>query len=509
MLDHDLITYILGTTVVVSPTILIFVLGVPTLLGYPLSERLAGKAVQISIVVGLLASLTILGMMIAVGTRHVPIYLGSWVHISEPTKEPAKTEGEKTEPGKTEGATHAAEYHFSVKFVFDRLSVPFVILSFVLCGTIGAFANKYMHRERGFNRFFVLYSFFVLGMVVTSLAGTIETLFTGWELVGLSSAMLVAFYHERPAPVRNGLRVWAVYRVSDAALLVASVMLHHLYGGGDFDKLLGSAAASAGQAGEVIGAAQKVLMWPDGNCLLTPQQSLVIGLLFLLAAAGKSALVPFSGWLPRAMEGPTPSSAVFYGALSVHLGAFLLLRVSPILEQSLTLRIIVMALGIATALFAAVAGRVQTDIKSALSFASLTQVGIIVVEIGTGLRWLQYVALIHILGHACLRTLQFIRAPTLLYDYKLMENAIGAGLPQQASVWDRLIPTGLRVWLYQAALERGFLDTYLTDFLVAPFLWFFRWCDSMERSWISLLSGEAAPDPEPVESTPSTVDELL
>jgi NAD(P)H-quinone oxidoreductase subunit 5 len=235
----------------------------------------------------------------------------------------------------------------------------------------------------------------------------------------------------------------------------------------------------------------------------------VIGLLFLLAAAGKSALVPFSGWLPRAMEGPTPSSAVFYGALSVHLGAFLLLRVSPILEQSLTLRIIVMALGIATALFAAVAGRVQTDIKSALSFASLTQVGIIVVEIGTGLRWLQYVALIHILGHACLRTLQFIRAPTLLYDYKLMENAIGAGLPQQASVWDRLIPTGLRVWLYQAALERGFLDTYLTDFLVAPFLWFFRWCDSMERSWISLLSGEAAPDPEPVESTPSTVDELL
>src|SRR4029079_10358770 len=118
-------------------------------------------------------------------------------------------------------------YHFSVKIVFDRLSVPFAILSYVLSGTIGAFATKYMHRERGFNRFFMLYALFVLGMVVTSLAGTIETLFTGWELVGLSSALLVAFFQERPGPVRNGLRVWTVYRISDAALLVAAVIMHH------------------------------------------------------------------------------------------------------------------------------------------------------------------------------------------------------------------------------------------------------------------------------------------
>src|SRR6185369_12711495 len=106
---------------------------------------------------------------------------------------------------------------------------------------IGGFANRYMHRERGFNRFFVFYALFLTGMVVTSLAGTIETLFAGWEMVGLSSALLVAFFHDRPAPVRNGLRVWAVYRISDAALLIASVVLHHLYGGGDFDMLLGGA----------------------------------------------------------------------------------------------------------------------------------------------------------------------------------------------------------------------------------------------------------------------------
>ena len=107
---------------------------------------------------------------------------------------------------------------------------------------------------------------------------------------------------------------------------------------------------------------------------------MAVGLLLFLAAAGKSALVPFSGWLPRAMEGPTPSSAVFYGALSVHLGAFLLLRFSPLLDASLTLRLVVIGAGLVTALFAATAERVQTDIKSELCFASLTQVGLIVAE---------------------------------------------------------------------------------------------------------------------------------
>ena len=151
-----------------------------------------------------------------------------------------------------------------------------------------------------------------------------ETLFAGWEMVGLSSTLLVAFYHERKGPVRNGLRVWSVYRISDAALLLAAVALHHMTGEGDFDAFLGNGAGSP---------------WPMGQSLLSEQQALLVGLLLLVAAAGKSALVPFSGWLPRAMEGPTPSSAVFYGALSVHLGAFLLLRVGSLLELSLTLQI--------------------------------------------------------------------------------------------------------------------------------------------------------------------------
>jgi NAD(P)H-quinone oxidoreductase subunit 5 len=379
-------------------------------------------------------------------------------------------------------------FHFSVKFLFDTLSLPFVILAFLLTGTIGGFANRYMHREPGFNRFFFLYALFIAGMTLTSLAGTIETLFAGWEMVGLSSALLVAFFQERPMPVRNGLRVWIVYRVSDAALLIAAVVLHHLQGEGDFDALLGSGS------------------WPHGHAGISSTNALIVGLLLLLAAAGKSALVPFSGWLPRAMEGPTPSSAVFYGAISVHLGAFLLLRVSPILDISIWLAAAVTTLGVLTAMFGTLAGRAQTDIKSALSFASVTQVGIIVAEIGLGLR---YIALAHIIGHASLRTLQFLRAPMLLQDYRTLENAIGARLPRITGWWGRWLPEATQIWLYRFALERGYLDAYLDDYVARSFLAVFEACAAVERKWTEFLSGDNTPIDHSIPVSPEPLDELL
>lgn len=442
----DRLLQYLGIYVIAAPAVLVAVLGCAALLNRPFSERATGRAVQWTIVSGLLAALTILGVMLTLDARSVALNFGTWVHVPQ--------------------------YHFSVKFVFDRLSVPLVILTFLLCGTIGAFATRYMHREQGFNRFFVLYALFVLGMQATATAGTIETLFAGWELVGLSSALLVAFFHDRPAPVRNGLRVWAVYRISDAALLIAAVLLHHLTGEGEFDKFL-------------VGGS-----WPEAHTVLSQEHALWAGLLLLVAAAGKSALVPFCGWLPRAMEGPTPSSAVFYGALSVHLGAYLLLRVSPLLDASLALTIVVTSLGLATALYATLVARVQTDIKSALSFASLTQVGIIVAEIGLGFR---YLALIHILGHGCLRTLQFVRAPTLLQDYRALENAIGDRLPPGQAPVHRWLSDGLRQRVYVWALERGYLDAFLQRYFVNPFLAVLRLCDRLERGWLRLLAGPSSP----------------
>lgn len=461
-MNLDVWYYVLGITVVACPTGLLALLGLSSLVGHPLSERTVARATEGAVVAGLAAAVMILGLMLLNGDRRVPVEIGNWVMLDQP---------------------HAhSDFHFHISFVFDRLSIPFAILSFVLVGTIGAFANVYLHRELGYRRFFVFYSVFLLGMIVSSLAGTIETLFLGWELVGLSSALLVAYFHERQAPVRNGLRVWMVYRVADAAFLVAAIALHHLTGKGDFESLMGTGA------------------WPEGKAALSSSEALFVGLLLLVAAAGKSALVPFSGWLPRAMEGPTPSSAVFYGSLSVHLGAFLLLRVSPILELSTVLCVAVTALGLVTALFAAITSRVQTDVKSALAYASLTQVGIIVAEIGLGFR---YLALVHIIGHACLRTLQLLRAPTLLRDYHSLENAIGDHLPKRAELATSSVPVRVRLWLYRFALERGYLDGLLEEFIVAPFVRLFRWFDSLERRWTDFLSGKQKHSGE---SSPTAID---
>lgn len=466
--NYETLLQVLGVIVVSSPALLFAALGLSSLFGYPFSERVTGRCVQLAVMIGLLAAVAILVVMLATNNHHVAIELGDWVKI--PAGEVHTTDEMAAMAPHGHGADHG-HYDFELKFLFDRLSVPFVIMSFVLCGTIGAFATRYMHRRRGFNRFFVLYSLFVLGIVVAPLAGTIETLFAGWELVGLSSALLVAFFQERPAPVRNGLRVWTVYRISDAALLMASIVIHHLLQSGDFDAFLGS-----GDDGS----------WPQGKAVFTAGNTLLVGCLVLIAAMGKSAMVPFSGWLPRAMEGPTPSSAVFYGALSVHLGAFLLLRFSPVFDNSITLKVILVLAGLTTALFATVTGRVQTDIKCALSFASMAQVGLIVAEIGLGLR---YLALIHILGHGCLRTLQFLRAPTLLHDYRLMENAIGDHLPQGIT---SPVPNSQNknwIWVYRLSLQRGYLDSFLDDYLVNPFLRIFVFCDRMEKCWTDFLVG--------------------
>lgn len=442
----DLFYHLCGIVVLASPMLLVGALGIPPLLGLRLREKTIDQFTYATVLCGLIAAVLVLAGMLITGSREVNIELGKWIDLEE------------------------INFHFHLKFVFDRLSVPFVILTYLLCGTVGAFTSRYLHREAGYSRFYIAYSIFMFGMVVATLAGTIEALFFGWEAVGLSSALLIAFFQERKSPVKNGLRAWSIYRVADAAFLIAAIWLHHMHGEGDFSVLMGNGS------------------WPEGQASLQVSQAIPVGLLLIIAAAGKSALIPFSGWLPRAMEGPTSSSAIFYGALSVHLGAYLLLRISPILELSLWLSGTVVVLGLSTALFAALAGRVQADVKTALAYASLTQVGIIVAEIGFGFR---YIALVHILGHAALRTLQLLRAPTLLHDYRVLENALGGRQLSSPSLLARWVPLSFQRWLYLFSLERGHLDAILDRFVVRPFLVAFRYFDLWERRWTAFLSRES------------------
>jgi NAD(P)H-quinone oxidoreductase subunit 5 len=296
----------------------------------------------------------------------------------------------------------------------------------------------------------VLYALFLSGITLIALAGSIEVLFAGWEFLGLSSALLIGYFHERRAPVSNALRVFAVYRLSDAAMLAAAVLMHHWTGAGSLTQVFYGASSMA----------------------LDAAQTTAIAVLLLIAVVGKSGLLPLSGWLPRAMEGPTSSSAVFYGSLSIHAGCFLLLRAEPLFEHAPVARVLVIAAGLATALHATLSARVQTDVKSALTYAALTQVGVIVVEIGLGFTML---ALVHMVGHACYRLLQFLSAPNILHDLHELENALGddghpvASGPKRASQGPG-VAAPLRRWLYLAALERGFLDALIDRFVVRPFV---------------------------------------
>ena len=252
-------------------------------------------------------------------------------------------------------------------------------------------------------------------LIYSSLPEYYDLLLGGWELVGITSVLLIAFFDERREPVRNSIRVFAAYRLADVGLLLAIFFIHY-----------------------------------------SPHSYTTIGLLLLVAAAGKSAQFPFSGWLPRAMEGPTPSSAIFYGAISVHLGAYLLLRSSHIIDQSPWASAAIFFIGAQTALVATLVHRVSPDAKTSLAYAAMAQLGIVFVEISLGFPRL---ALAHIIGHAIVRTLQFLRAPSMLHDYHRVHAAAGGHLAKTGAVYERLVPQGLQVWLYRAGLERGYYDS--------------------------------------------------
>ena len=246
--------------------------------------------------------------------------------------------------------------------------------------------------------------------------------------------------------------------------------------------------------------------WPAGETALTPHQALFVGSLLLIAAAGKSALVPFSGWLPRAMEGPTPSSAIFYGALSVHLGAFLLLRVSPILAASMWLSAAVVAIGLMTALFAAHHDP-RADRHQELAGVRLAD--------SSG----------HYRRRNWLRLT--LRRPDSHYRPCLPADAAVAACPDAVArlshagkrhrfatccrtpgFWERTIPERAREWGYRFAMERGYLDSALNEYVVYPFSRIFQWCDAVERRWTDLLSGGHSRESDDVDVHTEVVEEL-
>ncbi|GDX97535.1 oxidoreductase [Planctomycetia bacterium] len=425
-----------------APAAAVVGVGLPALVGRPLPEAVVRRFVDACFAVGFVAGVATLVTLAARGFAPAVVHVGTWFAVGH----------------------HEA----TVNLVADALSVPYVCFSTGLCWLVNRFAGKYMHREPGFVRFFVLLAVFGTGMNLMVLADSIDVLFAGWECVGLSSTLLIGFFVERTNAIRAALRAYVTYRVCDVGLLAASVVIHRAVGSGDFDRLFTPG-------------------WPQAASLVPAGTATIVSLLVVFAAMGKAAQVPFSGWLPRAMEGPTPSSAIFYGALSIHAGAYVLLRCGPLLDESPLARTCLVVIGLASALHAGLVGRVQTDLKSMLAYASMTQASLILVEIGLGWR---VVPLVHVVGHAVLRSLQILRSPSALHDRHELEAALGGHV--QFGGWSPLdlLPVRARAAAYRIALERGYEEMVVDRLVIGPLRRLLERAAAAETRWTAWLAGE-------------------
>jgi len=337
-----------------------------------------------------------------------------------------------------------AHYEFFIDFYYDKVSAVYLFIGALLTSMITTYSRYYLHREKGYKRFFNTVLFFFFGYNLAILSGNFETLFIGWEIIGISSFLLIAFYRERYLPVKNAFKVFSIYRIGDVGLLLAMWASHHLFHENiTFMKLNNYEMVSEHlQNHSIIG--------------------IFIALCLACAAAAKSAQIPFSSWLPRAMEGPTPSSAIFYGSLSVHLGVFLMLRTFPFWEHQTAIRIAIGLMGLTTSLMASLMARVQSSVKSQVAYSSIGQIGIIFIEIALGFETL---ALIHFAGNAFLRTYQLLVSPSVVsylirdqfYHYKPKEKAIEDSYPKK-----------IEYTLYILALKEFNLEGFLNMVLWRP-----------------------------------------
>ncbi len=329
-------------------------------------------------------------------------------------------------------------YHFFVDFFLDTTSVVFFAMTCLTTMLIFLFSKYYMHRDPGFKRFYNTILVFFAGLTFVIFAGNFETLFLGWEFIGISSFLLIAFYRDRFLPAKNSLKVFSLYRIADAFFLIALWYAHHLFGG------------------SIHFSEFSALIAEYGNELT------LLGVFFLIVALIKSAQYPFSYWLPRAMEGPTTSSAIFYGALSIHMGLFVLIRTYPLWEGSLELKIATVCFGLVTALVATTITRVQSSIKSQIAYASITQIGIMFVEVALGLHFL---ALFHFVSNALLRSYQLLISPSIV-GYLIHEQLFHFVPPAQ-KIQDGFFGK-IRATFYILAIREWNMDSSTTHYFWKP-----------------------------------------
>ncbi|MDX9973465.1 MAG: NADH-quinone oxidoreductase subunit L [FCB group bacterium] len=322
-------------------------------------------------------------------------------------------------------------YQPGMSVVMGTLIDPISVLLMVVVTTVSAlvhlYSNGYMKGDPGFGRFFTYLSLFTFSMLGLVLAPNIVQMYVFWELVGVSSFLLIGFYYQKPSAVAASKKAFIVTRFADLGFLIGVLTLGY-YGYLSFPQL--SPSIEPGLAGLSTSGLQPFdfayINSPEFLAYFAPMQVAFFGfslltmamVLVFMGAAGKSAMFPLHIWLPDAMEGPTPVSALIHAATMVVAGVYLVARLFPAFAASETALLLVMVVGTFTSLFAAVIGTTQDDIKRVLAFSTLSQLGYMMLALGvsTMAHPLGYTAsMFHLFTHAFFKALLFLAAGAVIH----------------------------------------------------------------------------------------------
>jgi len=287
-------------------------------------------------------------------------------------------------------------FPIDVALVIDPLSS---VMTLVITGVgllIHVYASGYMKGDPGYAKFFAYLNLFVFAMLLLVLSSSLPGLFIGWEGVGLCSYLLIGFWYEKGWPAEAGQKAFVMNRIGDACFLLGTFLIARSLGTLDLGAIVQAApGAMSSQASGGLAA----------NLALA-------GLLLFAGACGKSAQIPLFTWLPDAMAGPTPVSALIHAATMVTAGVYLLVRLNPIFAASPALMLLVAAIGAATALVAGSSALLQRDIKKVLAYSTVSQLGFMFLGLGTGAF---AAAIFHLVTHAFFKALLFLGAGSVIH----------------------------------------------------------------------------------------------
>jgi NADH-quinone oxidoreductase subunit L len=279
---------------------------------------------------------------------------------------------------------------FEVAFLFDRLSAVMTLVVTGVGSVIHVYSAGYMHDDKSFGRFFAYLNLFLFFMLLLVLGRSMLVLFVGWEGVGLASYLLIGFWFDEPANAVAGRKAFITNRIGDAGFLLGMFLLYRTFGTLDMDYI--NQAILAGQ-GAILPAA-------------------LVGLFLFIGATGKSAQIPLYVWLPDAMAGPTPVSALIHAATMVTAGVYLVARMSGVYIMAPETSQLIAVVGVLTAFMAATIALVQTDIKKVLAYSTVSQLGFMFLALGVGAYG---VAIFHVVTHAFFKACLFLGAGSVIH----------------------------------------------------------------------------------------------